>query len=120
MQAELSKTFRFDAAHRLPKVPAGHKCAAMHGHGYRVTVIVAGEVDPQAGWVMDFGKIKGAVEPLIKQLDHTTLNEIPGLENPTSEMLAKWFWNRIVPNLPELSAIVVAESETSCCTYRGL
>ena len=119
MQAELSKTFRFDAAHRLPNVPAGHKCAAMHGHGYRVTVFVAGEVDPQAGWVMDFGKIKGAVEPLIKQLDHTTLNEIPGLENPTSEMLAKWFWDRIAPDLPELSAITVAESDTSLCTYRG-
>ncbi len=119
MKAELSKTFRFDAAHRLPNVPAGHKCAAMHGHGYRVTVIAAGEVDEKTGWVMDFGKINELVGPLINQLDHTTLNEIAGLGNPTSEMLAAWFWDRIAPALPELSAITVAESDNSACTYRG-
>ncbi len=119
MKAELSKTFRFDAAHQLPNVPADHKCAALHGHGYRVTVIVAGEVDPQAGWVMDFGKIKGVVEPLISKLDHANLNEIEGLENPTSELLARWFWDRIAPALPELSTITIAESDTSSCTYRG-
>ncbi|MCD4699614.1 MAG: 6-carboxytetrahydropterin synthase QueD [Phycisphaerae bacterium] len=118
MKTELSKTFRFDAAHHLPNVPSGHKCAAMHGHGYRVTVVVTGQVDPKTGWVMDFGKINEVVEPLIKQLDHTTLNEIEGMDNPTSEMLAKWFWDRIAPDLPELSAIVVAESDTSSCTIK--
>ncbi len=118
MKAELSKTFRFDAAHRLPNVPCGHKCASMHGHGYRVTVVVSGKVDPQTGWVMDFGKINDLVEPLIKQLDHAVLNEIAGLDNPTSEILAKWFWDRIAPTLPELSAVTVAESDTSSCTIK--
>ncbi len=118
MKAELSKTFRFDAAHRLPNVPCGHKCAAMHGHGYRVTVVVSGKVDPQTGWVMDFGKINDLVEPLIKQLDHAVLNEIAGLDNPTSEIIAKWFWDRIAPALPELSTIIVAESDTSSCTIK--
>jgi len=119
MQAELSKTFRFEAGHSLPKVAPTHKCAGPHGHSYRVTVTVAGEVDEQLGWVMDFGRIKQAVEPLIRRLDHANLNEVEGLSNPTSERLAKWLWDRIAAALPELTAVSVWESETSCCTYRG-
>ena len=119
MKAELVKSFRFDAAHALPNVPAGHKCASAHGHGYRVDIHVYGDVDPHAGWVMDFGRIKAIVAPLIDQLDHRNLNDIPGLANSTSELLAAWLWERIRPQLPQLSAIVVHESESARCIYRG-
>lgn len=122
MNAELVKTFRFDAAHNLSCAPEGHKCRNLHGHGYRVDVHVAGEVNPQTGWVMDFADLKRVVQPLIDSLDHQNLNDIPGLENSTSELLAKFLWDNIAPNLPgpsSLQAVVVWESDTSRCIYRG-
>ena len=119
MNAELVKTFRFEAAHTLPQAPEGHKCRRLHGHSYRVDVHVTGPVDPQTGWVMDFGTIKQAVEPILGELDHRFLDEIPGLENSTSEMLARFLWDRLSPSLPNLSAVTVWESDTSRCIYRG-
>ncbi|NJC70857.1 6-carboxytetrahydropterin synthase QueD [Planosporangium thailandense] len=115
---EIFREFTFEAAHRLPQVPEGHKCARLHGHSYRVEVYVSGEVDPSAGWVMDFAELKAAWAPLDKQLDHYYLNEVPGLENPTSENLAAWIWDRLAAALP-LSKIVVRETCTSGCIYRG-
>ncbi|WBB72589.1 6-carboxytetrahydropterin synthase QueD [Micromonospora sp. WMMD1128] len=115
---EIFREFTFEAAHRLPHVPEGHKCARLHGHSYRVEVHVRGEVGASSGWVMDFGDIKTAFRPLLDQLDHYYLNEVPGLENPTSEMLAQWIWARLVDQLP-LSAIVVRETCTSGAVYRG-
>ncbi|WP_329016685.1 6-carboxytetrahydropterin synthase QueD [Micromonospora rifamycinica] len=115
---EIFREFTFEAAHRLPHVPAGHKCARLHGHSYRVQVHVEGDVDPVAGWVMDFGDLKKAFAPLRDQLDHHYLNEVPGLENPTSEMLARWIWDRLVDQVP-LSAVMVRETCTSGCVYRG-
>ncbi|GAA3036212.1 6-carboxytetrahydropterin synthase QueD [Actinokineospora globicatena] len=115
---EIFREFTFEAAHRLPNVPEGHKCARLHGHSYRVVVAVSGPLDPVAGWVMDFGDLKAAVKPVIAELDHYYLNEIPGLENPTSEVLAEWLWGRLSGALP-LSAITVRETCTSGCTYRG-
>ena len=119
MDYELVKTFRFEAAHSLPHVPPGHKCARLHGHSYRVDVHVTGQPDPRSGWVMDFGEIKRAVEPILEELDHRCLNDIPGLENSTSETLARYLWDRIYVDLPGLSAITVWESDTSRCTCRG-
>ncbi len=119
MKAELVKTFRFDAAHRLPNAPEGHKCANLHGHSYRIEVHVFGDVDPRHGWVMDFGDIKRVVQPIIEELDHRNLNDVEGLEACTSEFIAGWLWQRIKPRLPMLSAIVVHESEGAWCTYRG-
>jgi len=119
MKAELSKSFRFEAGHRLPNVPPEHKCARPHGHSYRLTVVVEGDLDQRAGWVMDFGSLNSVVEPLIAKLDHQDLNQVEGLANPTSELIAKWFWDRIRPKLAQLKAISVAESENCCCTYRG-
>jgi len=119
LKAEVIRTFRFEAAHSLPAAPEGHKCRRIHGHSYRIDVHVTGELDPQSGWVIDFGKIKRLVEPIIEALDHRCLNDIPGLENPTSELLAKYLWDRIAPVLKGVSAITVWESETSRCTYRG-
>jgi len=116
---EIFKEFGFEAAHRLPNVPAGHKCARLHGHSFRVEVHVRGPVDERMGWVMDFADIKGAVKPVIEQLDHYYLNEIAGLENPTSEVLARWLWGRLRPALPTLARVVVRETCTSGCTYAG-
>src|SRR5687768_3573617 len=116
---DIYKEFGFEAAHRLPNVPEGHKCARLHGHSFRVEVHVRGDVDPELGWVMDFAEIKAACRPLIDRLDHRYLNEIEGLENPTSEVLARWIWPRLKPDLPALSRIAVRETCTSGCSYAG-
>jgi 6-pyruvoyltetrahydropterin/6-carboxytetrahydropterin synthase len=116
---EIFREFTFEAAHRLPNVPEGHKCARLHGHSYKVIVHVEAPVDPESGWVMDFGDLKRAFKPLEAQLDHYYLNDIEGLENPTSEVLARWIWERLKPTLPDLSALTVRETCTSGCTYRG-
>jgi 6-pyruvoyltetrahydropterin/6-carboxytetrahydropterin synthase len=115
---EIFREFTFEAAHRLPNAPEGHKCRRLHGHSYRVTVHVEGEPDPDAGWVMDFAELKTAFAPLHDQLDHRYLNEVPGLENPTSEVLARWIWDRLAGVLP-LCAVTVRETCTSGCVYRG-
>jgi len=119
MQAELVKTFHFEAAHHLPNTPDGHKCRRMHGHNYRVDVHILGPVDPQAGWVMDFGRFKAIVKPVIDTMDHRLLNDLPGLENCTAELIAKFIWDHIAGDLPGLTAVVVWESDTSRCLYRG-
>ncbi|MEO5560247.1 MAG: 6-carboxytetrahydropterin synthase QueD [Dokdonella sp.] len=116
---DISKTFRIEAAHRLPQVPAGHKCARLHGHSFAIEVLVRGPLDPHLGWVMDFADIKIAFAPLYDQLDHNYLNEIPGLENPTSEILARWIWQNLKPRLPLLARIVVHETCTSASIYDG-
>jgi 6-pyruvoyltetrahydropterin/6-carboxytetrahydropterin synthase len=116
---DIFKAFTIEAAHRLPHVPAGHKCARLHGHSFRIELHVSGEVGTDTGWVMDFAAIKAAFQPLHDQLDHHYLNEVPGLENPTSEQLALWIWTRLQPGLPLLSQVVVHETCTSGCRYRG-
>ena len=116
---EIFKEFTFEAAHRLPRVPAGHKCARLHGHSYRVTLTVSGDVDVAHGWVVDFADITAAWQPLHAVLDHNYLNEIPGLENPTSEILARWICEKAKESLPGLSAVMVRETCTSGCIYRG-
>jgi 6-pyruvoyltetrahydropterin/6-carboxytetrahydropterin synthase len=115
---EIFREFSFEAAHRLPAVPADHKCARLHGHSFRVEVHVRGPVDPRLGWVLDFADLKAAFDPLHEQLDHRYLNEVAGLANPTSENLAAWIWDRLAATLP-LAAVVVRETCTSGCTYRG-
>lgn len=116
---DIYKEFTFEAAHHLPNVPDGHKCKRLHGHSFRVEVHVAGPLHPELGWVMDFADLKAAVKPVIARLDHYYLNDIPGLENPTSEVVARWLWQQLKPVLPELSQIVVKETCTSGCVYRG-
>lgn len=116
---EIFKEFTFEAAHRLPRVPAGHKCGRLHGHSFRVEVHVRGPIGADSGWVLDFGDVKSAVAPIIERLDHNYLNEVEGLENPTSENLARWLWRRVRPQIPGLSRLVVRETCTSGCTYAG-
>lgn len=118
-RTEIFKEFTFEAAHRLPFVPAEHKCARLHGHSFRVEIHVSGEVGDESGWIMDFADIKSAFKPLYDQLDHHYLNEIDGLENPTSETLARWIWDGLEPVLPGLSRIVIRETCTSGCVYVG-
>jgi 6-pyruvoyltetrahydropterin/6-carboxytetrahydropterin synthase len=116
---EIFKEFIFEAAHRLPYVPEGHKCARLHGHSFRVEIHVRGVLDPKLGWVMDFADIKEAFRPFYDRLDHHYLNEIAGLENPTSENLARWIWDKVRPALTGLSRVVVRETCTSGCVYEG-
>ena len=119
MRVKLEKMFTFEAAHSLPTFPEGHKCRRLHGHSFKVAVEVAGEVDPQLGYLVDYGEIKAACEPIRKQLDHYYLNEIEGLENPTAELLSAWIWGRLKLGLPQLSKITVYETCTSACEYAG-
>ena len=116
---EIFNEFTFEAAHLLPNVPDGHKCLRLHGHSFRVTLTVAGPVNADTGWVMDFADISTAFAPLFEALDHRCLNEVDGLANPTSEHLACWIWDRLKPGLPQLSRIVVHETCTSRCAYTG-
>lgn len=116
---EIYKEFQLEAAHRLPNVPEGHKCARLHGHSFRISVHVDAPVDPKLGWVMDFGDLSAAFRPVHDALDHQYLNEIEGLANPTSEILARWIWDRLAPNLPHLARVVVRETCTTGCVYAG-
>lgn len=116
---DIFKVFTLEAAHRLPNVPVGHKCSRLHGHSFRVELRVSGEPGPETGWIMDFSDLKAAFQPLYDQLDHNYLNDIPGLENPTSERLAMWIWEKLKPALPLLSEVVVHETCTSGCSYKG-
>jgi 6-pyruvoyltetrahydropterin/6-carboxytetrahydropterin synthase len=119
MKVELRKTFQFEAAHLLPNLPQTHKCRRLHGHSFQAEIVVAGECNPKLGWLMDYADISESFKPLWEQLDHRYLNEIPGLENPTSENIAAWIWDRLKPGLPQLTEVIVAETCTSRCVYRG-
>jgi 6-pyruvoyltetrahydropterin/6-carboxytetrahydropterin synthase len=116
---EVFREFRFESAHWLPKVPEQHKCRRLHGHSFRVDVHVRGPIDAELGWVVDFGDIDAAFAPIHDAIDHRCLNEVPGLENPTSEHLAEWIWQRLAPHLPGLARVVVRETCDSGCVYDG-
>lgn len=118
-EVEIWKEFGFESAHRLPNVPDGHKCGRLHGHSFKVRLTLRGIPGADTGWIMDFGDLKKVWKPLEDELDHRYLNEIPGLENPTSEVLARWIWGRMAPLLPELWEVSVRETCTAGCSYRG-
>ena len=119
MNVRLVHEFRFEAAHRLPNVPAAHKCARLHGHSFRVELAVAGPVDERSGWFVDFQVLYDAWTPLHALLDHNYLNDLPGLENPTSEILARWIWQGLTRSLPSLTRVTVFETCESRCEYEG-
>jgi len=118
MSITIFKEFTFDAAHYLPNVPSGHKCRQMHGHTYKLKVLVTGEISTE-GWVIDFSDLKAVVNKYIDKVDHKTLNNIDGLENPTCELLAAWFWKNLKPQLQQLTAIELFETPTSGVIYKG-
>jgi 6-pyruvoyltetrahydropterin/6-carboxytetrahydropterin synthase len=120
MKVRLVQEFRFEAAHRLPKVPPGHKCAALHGHSYRIEIAVSGKVNEETGWFIDYQRLHDAWAPLFAKLDHHYLNDVQGLENPTSEVLARWLWERFSESLPEqLERVTVFETNDARCEYEG-
>lgn len=119
MMMRIYKAFKIDAAHHLPNVPEGHRCRKLHGHSFRIEVHIIGPIDRQLGWVIDFADIAAAFQPIRDVLDHSCLNEIDGLSNPTSENLACWIWQQLQPKLPCLNRVVVAESPDSACIYEG-
>jgi 6-pyruvoyltetrahydropterin/6-carboxytetrahydropterin synthase len=119
MKATLIKDFDFEAAHRLPGMPDGHKCRRVHGHSFAVSVSVTREVDAKTGISCNHADISAAVKPLIDQLDHQDLNEVTGIENPSVELLAQWFWQKLEPQLPGLSEILIGETPRARCIYRG-
>jgi 6-pyruvoyltetrahydropterin/6-carboxytetrahydropterin synthase len=119
VKVRLVREFRFEAAHRLPKVPAGHKCARLHGHSFKVELGIHGPVNPETGWLIDFGEIDRVWQPLHELLDHNYMNDVPGLENPTSENLARWLWDRLRPTLTELERVIVHETCDGRCEYSG-
>ena len=115
---KIFKEFTFEAAHKLPLVPRDHKCSNLHGHSFKVRIYIDGPLN-EFGWVMDFSELKKICAPYIKQLDHTYLNEIAGLENPTSENIAIWLWEKLIEPLQNLSSIEVMETCNSGCEYSG-
>jgi len=119
VKARLSKDFYFESAQTLSKVPAGHKCGQLHGHSFKLEIVVEGVVNPDTGWIYDHAEISKAVAPLLELVDHKYLNEVPGLENPTIELMAAWFWEKLLPTLPELAEIILHETPTARCIYRG-
>jgi len=118
MRVEISRTYRLESARRLPRLPADHPCARVHGHGFEVEVVLVGETDPELGWLVDYEDITEAWAPLAATLDHAFLNDVPGLENPTSEHLARWIAQALLPALPMLAAIHVRETPVTRATYR--
>ena len=119
MPITLRRKFDFEAAQHLPSFPEGHKCRQMHGHSFGLEVCVTGPIDPKSGLVYDHAKIAEAVRPILVKLDHSCLNETPGLENPTLEVMCQWFWIKLSPLLPGLSEITLHETPRASCTYRG-
>ncbi|MEM8836372.1 MAG: 6-carboxytetrahydropterin synthase QueD [Planctomycetota bacterium] len=119
MRATIVRTFAFDAAPRLDTFPDGHKCTRVHGHTFSCDVVVEGEVDPTTGYILDFGELKAAIEPLRQRLDHHYLNDVEGLDKPTAELLAKWIYDRLAPNVPGLVEIVLRETPSNRVHYRG-
>ncbi len=113
------RQFTFDSAHFLPYVAEDHKCRQMHGHTYRLTIYMTAEPDEQLGWVMDFADVKKVMTPILDMVDHKTLNNVPGLENPTCELLAKWLWDKIKKEIPILSKIELYETPKSGVVYEG-
>jgi 6-pyruvoyltetrahydropterin/6-carboxytetrahydropterin synthase len=119
VRVRLTHEFPLECAHSLPRVPESHKCFRVHGHSFAIEVHVEGEVDPRSGWLVDYAELRRAFEPVHAALDHRLLNEVEGLENPTSENLAAWIWHRLAPSLPGLVEIVVRETDRARCSYRG-
>ncbi len=119
MRVELTRSYDLAAAHFLPNAPAGHKCLRLHGHSYRIEVAIHGVVDEGRGWLLDYADIDQAVEPVLAQLDHRTLNDVQGLENATAEILCRWLWGRLASELSGLYRVTVAETPGTACSYFG-
>ncbi len=117
MKLELKSHFQIESARFLPLLPKTHPCAHMHGHSFKIILTLVGDIDPKIGWVIDYNDIDAAVKPILNLIDHKILNEVPGLENPTSEFLAIWFYEKAKPLLPQLTKVTIAETPSTECSY---
>ncbi|HTH97233.1 MAG TPA: 6-carboxytetrahydropterin synthase QueD [Stellaceae bacterium] len=116
---EITREFGFEAAHCLPDLPQGHPYTRLHGHSFRVEVTLAGTPDPRMGWILDFAELDRLIEALRERLDHRTLNEVAGLEQPTLENIANWIFDRIEAQIPGLDRVTVRrDSVGERCTVR--
>lgn len=117
MKFKLKQHFQIESARFLPHLDKSHPCSAMHGHSFKISLTLLGETDAKLGWVIDYNEVKLKMKPLLEQLDHRVLNEVPGLENPTTELLAKWLYEKGVKVLPLLTQVSISETQDSECCY---
>ena len=120
LDMEIFKIFSIEAARSLPNLPDKHPCKNIHGHSFKIIISVKGDIDKKTGFVMDFNDIDIAFEPILKMIDHSYLNNLKGLENPSSENLSRWIWKKLIKTLPSLSKIEIRETESTGCVYKGL
>lgn len=117
MKFELKQHFYIESAHFLDHLPKNHPCSQMHGHSFKITFRFIGEKDQKFGWVLDYNEISEKIKPVLSKLDHHVLNEIEGLENPTSENLAEWIYTRCHTVLSQLAQVTVSETRNTECSY---
>jgi 6-pyruvoyltetrahydropterin/6-carboxytetrahydropterin synthase len=117
---ELKQHFQIESARYLPNLPVTHPCGSMHGHSFKIVLTLRGALDPKLGWLIDYNEITDVMNPLLKQLDHKVLNKVPGLENPTTELLCKWIYDNAVPLLPAIKSVTVMETSSTECTYPAI
>ena len=117
MDFELKQQFQIESARFLPNLPPEHPCSRMHGHSFKIILTLKGPLHPKLGWVCDYHEIEKVTKPILQELDHQTLNNVPGLENPTSEKLAVWLYEKIRVKLPLLTRISVQETASTECSY---
>lgn len=120
MKLELKQHFQIESARSLPKLPHSHPCAHVHGHSFKIIITLLGDINPNLGWVRDYHEVTAHMAPLLKQLDHQLLNNVPGLENPTSEHLAIWIYERASKIIPELIQVTIQETPTTECSFPAL
>ncbi len=116
---EVYKTFSIEAARSLPNLPEGHPCKKIHGHSFKITITVEGQINEDIGFVIDFSEIDTAFSSVHKIIDHSYLNDIKGLENPSSENLCKWIWTKLIDSLDGLKKIEIKETDSTGCIYKG-
>ena len=117
MKFELRQLFRIESARRLTGLPSDHPCSRLHGHSFQIELTLIGDRQEDTGWVIDYHLISSSVGPVLRQLDHRVLNEVPGLENPTTENLCFWLYEKIKTEIPELVQITVRETPETACSY---
>jgi len=117
MKYELKQHFHVESARFLTNLPKNHPCSNMHGHSFKIILTLIGDLHPKIGWVMDYHEISKVMAPILQQIDHKVLNEVAGLENPTSELLAKWIYEKALIQIPLLKAVTIMETTSTECTY---
>ena len=113
------KKYFFDAAHFMPNFEKTHKYSKVHGHSYEMIIKISGNPDKKNNWIINYDEIDNIIIPIVNQLDHRTLNEISGLENPTAENIAKWFWKKIKKKIINLTSIEIYRPRIGGCIYEG-